>query len=243
MLGKYISDCEDSLTAAVLPHLMHLSAELFWQILRGACCTDTLPSFPGELLDVNFWPKWNPEGTHNVNYVEPDAFIRFDRFDLIIEAKREDSKGQGISQWKRELTAYANVYGEERAEVRMIALGGNGDQTADTEITALWKDADAHGNGCPPDHKIHCPVHKCKWTGLLSECLRHRKELKGLKLKSSQTHATLRILDDTIALFAHYGFSTGRWFSDFDFSKLQLSPSIAPHLQLFQCRRLQFQNP
>jgi hypothetical protein len=94
MLGRFIRACEDSLTAAVFTHLLHLPAEVFWRILRRACCTDTLPESAGEPLSVDYWPSWDPKGTGNTNRVVPDFFIRFRGFDLIIEAKRWDSDMQ-----------------------------------------------------------------------------------------------------------------------------------------------------
>src|SRR5881227_2646233 len=99
MLGKYIKHCEDSLTCSVLPHLLHLPFELFWQILHNACFTGALPAQVGEpVSDIEFWPKWDPEGTPNNTYVEPDVFIRFPRFDLIIEAKYGDEGSQSLEQ-------------------------------------------------------------------------------------------------------------------------------------------------
>src|SRR5712671_1413367 len=104
MLEKFIDNpCEDSLTAAVFSHLLHLPSEVFWQILRNACHTTALPQYAGEPRSVEFWPKWNADGTHNSSYVEPDVFIRFASFDLIIEAKREDEYQQHRGQWENEV--------------------------------------------------------------------------------------------------------------------------------------------
>src|SRR6266568_1660228 len=100
MLGKFIYICENSQTAAVFTDLLHLPAEDFWRILCNACYTKLLPQYAGEPRLVEFWPKWNPNKTQNENYVEPDVFIRFSSFDLIIEAKREDERQQCRGQWE-----------------------------------------------------------------------------------------------------------------------------------------------
>jgi hypothetical protein len=52
MLGKHLNHCEDSLTAAVFTHLLHLPTEVFWKILRNACYTRKLPEFPGEPWNI-----------------------------------------------------------------------------------------------------------------------------------------------------------------------------------------------
>ncbi|MFA6290075.1 MAG: hypothetical protein WC661_22035 [Opitutaceae bacterium] len=99
LMGKHINHCEDSLTAAVFTHLLHLPVELFWRILRDACYTCRLPENSGEVLDAAFWPAWDAAGTNNSARVIPDLFLRFTEFDLIIEAKRWDDSMQDKHQW------------------------------------------------------------------------------------------------------------------------------------------------
>ena len=117
MLAKHLNHCEDSLTSAIFNHLFHLPAELFWQILRNACYGKDLPMHAGELLEVKYFPKWDAAGTTNEQFVEPDLFLRFREFDLIIEAKRWDDGMQDPAQWEKELIAYANEYGSEQLAV------------------------------------------------------------------------------------------------------------------------------
>ncbi len=224
MLGKHINKhCEDSLTASVFSHLLHLPSEVFWRILRNACYTDSLPEFAGEPEMVEPWPNWNPEGTGNTNRVVPDLFLRFAEFDLIIEAKRWDANMQDPEQWRKELIAYSNRYGKEGVPVKLIALGG---------IRGVADDQ-VRNAGIP------CTVHMCKWDRLLTECQRMKKELKRLTYSTSHTEAWGRILSDLIDLFAWHSFSTGLWFENFSFDKHRLSPSIARHLRLFQNRSSQ----
>ena len=199
MLGKYINICEDSLTAAVFTHLLHLPMEVFWRILRNACYTDRLPEYPGEPISVEFWPNWNPKGTDNSNRVVPDLFIRFANFHLIIESKRWDANMQDRSQWTKEATAYNTEFGSEKIPVGMIAMGGISD-TRDEEVPAF-----------------NFPVFMCKWERVLWECQQMEKELKGLKYPSSQTQACVRTLTHLINLFGWHGFVKLRWFDDFDF--------------------------
>lgn len=220
MLGKFINHCEDSLTAAVFTHLLHLPSEVFWQILRNASYTTSLPEVAGEPQSVEFWPPWNPEGTGNSNRVIPDLFIRFRAFDLIIESKRWDDDMQSPAQWANELTAYRNEYSDDQVPVRMIALGG------------IWDKKDA----VVSSKDASCPVHMCKWTRVLDECKRMRKELERLKYPASQTLAQVRTLAHVIDLFACHGFQTGDWFSDLVSATqlVRLGPSVSSHHKTFQ---------
>lgn len=237
MLGQFITHCEDSLTASVFTHLLHLPSEVFWKILSSAAYTDQLPRRIGEPSQFDFWPKWKAAGTQNSHYVEPDVFIRFPEFDLIIEAKRWDERQQSSSQWMSELIAYANEYGEEKRPVKMIALGGLHDVN-DEEISHDWKFEDDHEK-INDSHRFVCPVHMCRWDRLLHQCRRLQNELVRLEYPTSQTFATRRILDHVIELFNSHGYSTGLWFTDFNFEPNRLSSIITPHLTIFQNRSRQ----
>lgn len=228
MLGKFINHCEDSLTAAVFTHLLHLPTEVFWQILCNACYTDKLPKSPGDPRSIDFWPNWDPEGTDNSDRVIPDLFIRFVSFDLIIESKRWDTDMQNPKQWINEMTAYDNEYGNEKIPVRMIALGGIWD-TKD-EVVTLKSNS--------------CHVHMCKWARVLDECKRMRKELERLKYPTSQTQAHVRTLTHLIDLFAWHGFQTGEWFADLvaNAQLVRLVSSNASHHKALQRMSIQLKN-
>ena len=221
MLFQFIDKpCEDSLTAAVFTHLLHLPSEIFWQILKRACHTDSLPQYAGEpSCKVEFWPKWNAEHTRNSRYVEPDIFIRFPNFDLIIEAKRYDDFQQDLRQWTDEVVAYNNEYGVENVPVRLIAVGG------------IWRAEDdlvTHKN-------ISCRVHMCRWGSLLEECQRMYRELEHIKYLSSATHANHRILADVISFFELHGFQTGIWLSELVATGkiIRLSSACGSHHRVF----------
>ena len=234
MLGKHLTICEDSHTASVFTHLLHLPTEVFWAILRNACHTLSLPKNPGELLDVHPWPRWDATGTGNSHSVVPDLFIRFADFDLIIEAKRGDDGMQDPDQWQRELIAYGNEYGEKDRSVRMIALGGILG-TEDETITHQWTAQGDSGTS----RELVCPVHMCRWRSLLHQCQQVRRELERLEYPTSQTAAARRVLLDLIDLFAWHGYSTGSWFRDLEFARYRLPSSVDAHLRLFHDRSRQ----
>ncbi len=224
MLGKHLNHCEDSLTAAVFTHLLHLPCEEWWPILRGSCFTGTLPERPGEPEAVEYWPKWSAKDTDNASYVEPDVFLRFTDFDLIIEAKRWDDGMQTRKQWESEHRAYANEYGSDGRPVRMIALGGiHGTEDETLKLS---------GSG----HSGSCTVHMSQWGRLLTQCKERRRELALVSGSNATKAAWVRVLDDLIDLCGWHGFSTGQWFKSFQFGPNLLSLSVDGHLALFARR-------
>jgi hypothetical protein len=164
--------------------------------------------------------------------VEPDVFICFKEFDLIIEAKRWDEKMQSRSQWENELQGYANEHGELRKPVRLIALGGIR-STDDDQIEAQWSNPAKGGKSIV----IQCPVHMCRWQSLLSECRRMERELKRASYPSSQTHANQRILLTVISIFEAHSFLLGTWFCEMVPRLPQIANNIGSHVsKLHSCR-------
>jgi len=215
MIARFVaSPCENSLTAGVFSHLLHLPFDICWGIIRSACCSANLPAYPGEPIHVDPWPIWSARDTTNSSYVEPDFFLRFAGFDLIIEAKRWDHGMQSHAQWMRELVAYGNEYGAERKEVRMLAVGGiHG--INDEMLSHLWRPSTDDPNDRGGEtHLFECEVHMCRWSRLLAECLRMERELKRLETPTPQTFAHRRILSDLIAFFSSHGFQTGIWYNE-----------------------------
>jgi hypothetical protein len=96
-----ISLKEDTLTSSVFDYLLLLPDSLFWEIIKKSCYQNNLPGNISFIESYEFWPHWDSENTTKTNYIEPDMFIRFDNFDLIIEAKRWDNNQQYITQWKK----------------------------------------------------------------------------------------------------------------------------------------------
>ena len=242
MLGDFINHCENSLTAAVFSHLLHLPGELWWQLLRGACYSAELPAVAGELHSVDFRPKWDPDGTDNVSYVEPDLFLRFAEFDLIIEAKRWDQSQQDPKQWQKEVRAYWHEYMAEETtpnigrKLRLIALGGvwtTEDQEASVQVPRAAT-RQANGADGARGASFSCPVHMARWGRLLGECKRMARELEQARYRSSQTRAHERILSHLIGLFAAHGFQTGRWFDEIVPELPSFGPSLALARAAFQ---------
>ena len=214
MLAPFIDrPREDSLTASVISHLLHLPFEVCWRILRNACYqSEMLPQNPGE-PEVHAWPHWSPTGTRNSRFVEPDVFLRFPDFDLIVEAKFEDWGQQNPEQWARELEAYGNEYGEERRFVKMLAIGGI-HQTHDALIKHRWIPPCNGGDKEEAPHDFDCPVHMCQWSRVLHQCRQLEREITKAAYPTSQSLAHRRILADLIRMFAHHGYQTGIWYSE-----------------------------
>ena len=202
MLSRHIHPKEDTLTASVLGHLLHLPIEIFWELLRTSCDGHDLPAECGVSVEVEPWPKWPAEGTTNTSYVEPDIFLRFKDFDLIIEAKRWDHEMQYENQWSNQLIAYHRQFGQEEKPSYYLALGGLG-----TFGLEEFRDAESRTS----------LIHKVRWQSILTQSQRFLRRLDTAPFSSSQDRSHVRILSDLIDLFAVHGFSTGRWFEDFQF--------------------------
>lgn len=182
---------EDSLTSSVFERMFYLPVELFWQILSEACYGNHLPLNTGRILSKEFWPHWDAEDTKNENFVEPDVFIRFEHFDLIIEAKRFDVNQQYKAQWQNQIKAYKNEYGEENKSLFYIALGG------------------LKSKECEKVENIH--VIKCQWKQLLFVTNNIYEQLSSAQKITNTIDATLNILNDLIIAFQIHGYYTGKW--------------------------------
>ena len=126
------AQCEDSLTSSVFERLALLSDENLWWVLRNACDKQALAAKPlpdnvGKLEKFEFWPSWKPDSQleRNSSRVEPDVFLRFEQYDIIVEAKRHDfTQSQNIEQWQNELGAWCQEFQTDRPVV-LLAIGGN----------------------------------------------------------------------------------------------------------------------
>lgn len=218
MLGPFIDrPSEDSLTASVFSTLLHLPIIEFWQLLRKACPAAALPDCVSEPDSIEYWPKWEATDTANTSYVEPDVFIRFPEFDLIVEAKRGDIGSQHKSQWQNEVQSYCNVYGTEGREVRLIALGGIWDiQDESVPIPASASNAGT---------ERRCPVHMAEWRRLLEAITDERRRLRE-ESPSGNDQARMRILTDAIHFLDVHGFTPLRFFSSFNFSRNALAADL-----------------
>ena len=218
MINRFLKSDEDSLTGSVFSTLLNLPIELFWQLLQQACHSTTLPDHSGELIEVEYWPHWDPTHTTNTSFIEPDLFLRFSGFDLIIEAKRWDDRQQNPQQWQNECQSYFNEYGEEPKPLYFLALGGI-HQEQDDQVSITH----------PLPTTI--PVIKARWGRLLAVIQQLKNDLEAVRTQSSQTQAQIRTCQHAVDLFAWHGYFTGRWANDLPFHKHTSITLPTPKLQ------------
>ena len=202
---------EDPKTSSVFENLMLLPDNVFWHILRTSCFYNAgMNETSGNLVSYVFWPRWSANGNdiENMNIVEPDLFIRFDEFDVIIEAKYNELGGQYQKQWEQELKAYDNEYGEEGKKVIFIAVGGN--VTKDKERITVR-------------NKIFT-IYKCSWLSLLIKVNNYKKELEDISVPDVNLSATLRLLDNIILAFNINGVYNIDWFNSMETDKIVINP-------------------
>lgn len=195
-LNNKTNSREDQITSTIIGLLKYLPSELFWNIIRNACNDNSnLPKLPGDIDFISFWDKWSAEETINKNYVEPDVFIQFSEFNVIIEVKPYEDGGQYKQQWRNQITAYNNEFTEGKKLI-YISLGGNYIKTNDKLI---YKEKEYI-------------INKCNWTGILLEVSDVLKELKKIKTPFPNKLASIRILEDVIRGFNFFGYFDINWF-------------------------------
>lgn len=209
---------EDRKTSSVFENLMLLPDNVFWSILKTSCFfNNKILSNSGRLLFYNFWPHWDNTGTDNSSYVEPDLFIRFEEFDVIIEAKYGDYGGQYLKQWNQELTAYDNEYGKEEKPVIFIAVGGNMSMNVE-EITIRGK---------------KFQIFKCNWLSLLIATNKYKGELKKISVPDMNISATLRLLENIILAFNINRVYNIDWFNSMAIEKNIINPSSIDNIKKY----------
>ena len=201
---------EDPKTSAIFENLLLLPENICWAILREACSEGSeLPVVSGRLLEYEFWPHWNPEGTRNQSFVEPDLFLRFQQFDVVIEAKYGDSAGQDKEQWEREVTSYYNEYEDDAKTLVFIAVGGN---------TSKCKES-VNGKG----HKVD--VYRCTWESILLAVSHYEENLRRLALCDYSVEAQKRTVANIILAFNINGIYNMEWFGSLWKNHYNLSQS------------------
>lgn len=140
-IRNQIWNLEDVKTSSIIGNLLHLPTSIFWQILLNASDENDaegnmLPALSAgeDILDFEFWPYWTLE-----DKVEPDVFIRFTNFDLIIELKVHDYNSQEPGQWNREFAAYYKRYPNENKPVYLIAISGKTNKTMNNVFQCSWQ--------------------------------------------------------------------------------------------------------
>ncbi len=189
--------CEDSLTSTVFDLLKYLPDDVFWRILRNSLYHKKIPKESGKILEIKFWEKWNSENTINSKYVEPDLFIRYSDFDVIIEAKRYNESQQYIGQIEKEVISYFNEYIDDEKDLYVIKMGG------------IWNTIDDE-NIEKNDRKVI--VCKSDWTKLLDEISSEYHKLKTIDFTHIEPYK--RIFEDLIKGFEMHGFFKKHWLKD-----------------------------
>ena len=140
-IRNQVWNLEDAKTSSIIGSLLHLPTDLFWNIMREAAehtdgFSHQLPiaGETGEIIDVEFWPYWTLE-----DKVEPDVFVRFEKFDLIIELKVHDYNQQTSWQWKREFAAYRKHFPNIEKPVFLIAISGKTDERMANVFQCSWQ--------------------------------------------------------------------------------------------------------
>lgn len=188
---------EDVKTSSVLGLLTLLPAELFWKLLRGSISEScSLPVSSGDILNVEFWPHWSVSGrgldVTNNNFVEPDVFIEFEHFDIIVEVKL-DGNFQYEEQWNNEICAYKSNVGENK-QLIFVALGGNCTLDAQTISKGRLKGF---------------PIYKSSWNRLLEVVHVEAEYLKQAEFQYDRH--VLRILHMIERSFSIYGERVTLW--------------------------------
>ncbi len=189
---------EDSQTSFVFELMSYLPRELFGRILRNSINQNLLNIDFTTLYEISFWPHWNSHGTDNTNHVEPDVFIQFDEYDILIEAKKYDENQQDPNQWKKQIRAYQNEYGEDNKTLIFIALGG------------IWKNKaeSLTVNNCK------YTIVKCRWASILNSVKQVQKE-KEIEQPTRFVLANLIVVFQQIFEFLNFC-----WFESLEYEKL-----------------------
>ena len=198
MHGKYKQHklpCEDSLTATLFDNLKHLPDVRLYKILNNSLLGGQMPEESGKLLYISFWEKWSAKNTGNSNYVEPDVFLRFEEFDIIIEAKKNDSTDIFDAQIANELMAYFNEYRDDKKKLFFIPIGQYQPNVFDkARLHESYKDDEFD-------------IRKTNWKAILENVAIEKEK------EESPEHEK-RILNDIIQGFELHQFFRKKWLKD-----------------------------
>ena len=199
--------CEDSLTSTAFDLLKYLPIDIFWGIFRKSLYHQKLPEISGEILELSFWSKWNADETNNIRYVEPDVFIRFRNFDVIIEAKRYNENQQKEQQISNEIQSYFNEFGEDNKDLYFVQLGG-----------LLNLEDEEH----PFSNNKKIVLCKTDWTKLLDQIVLEKNKLKNIDYP--QINSYKRIFEDLIKGFEIHSFFKKIWLESLKTTQISSHP-------------------
>jgi hypothetical protein len=132
---------EDFLTASVISRMAYLPSELFWEVIKRShvhCSLKqaSLPEFAGNLVNIEFWPNWVTPDSEAI-YCQPDVFLEFEKIDVIVEAKKNDSQLQNTTQLAKQLQSYFYMKEKEENDKKTIllwTLGGMGKRVLKSQV-------------------------------------------------------------------------------------------------------------
>ena len=139
-----------------------------------------MPQSIGQILSVNFWDSWTPDGEINTTRVEPDVWLEFEKAFIIIEAKKYDGGGQYEEQWRKEVKSYNLHWGKLQKRLFFIALGGN--QILQNKTITV--------------DGVNHTIHAASWYNLLNAVIK--------QLKEESNNSAKRILSDIILAFEQH---------------------------------------
>lgn len=190
---------EDALTSSIFERLMYLPQELLHHVFENSLY-DKIPHLNlQQIQSITYWPSWNSDKTSNILRVEPDIFIRNLTHDVIIEAKRYDSRQQSRHQWEKEIKAYYNEYAEDNKPLVFIALGGL--HTTETSIITVFG--------------VNHSIYMCSWKSILDTIQHIIYDMELATLYTYNNKAITKILKDIVLCFELFGFSTSLWLERF----------------------------
>lgn len=198
--------CEDSLTSSVFDLLKYLPDEIFSEILKNSLFHRKIVEENFIIENVSYWDKWDALNTTNTNYVEPDLFIRTNKFDLIIEAKRNDYFQQSESQLRNEVIAYLNEFGSDNKKIYFLQVGG------------IYGTADIEDFQIDYNGKRNIIILITNWSRILEAVLHTRDKIT--QLNSTTGNHLLRILDDLVDAFAYHQFFSVVWLNQIRSKKI-----------------------
>jgi hypothetical protein len=211
---------EDTFTAMVFGRLCYLPMQQFWQVLKEACIP-RIPEFDCEIDDRIFWPRWDLHLPHMDSSsqlrVEPDAIIRLEAVDIILEAKRRDgSELQRPEQLAREWLSWSQLPPSSRANKSLLlAVGGFPKLT--NEAIAQFRKRVEHELALLGAKVGGVPLFAASWKSL-------RKSIDGAGGRVTG-HQRL-LLEDILSAFDLHDvlWKPPAWFSDFGAEVEGLTP-------------------
>lgn len=199
---------EDVKTSTLIGPMRYLDCNLFHQIFTNSLINSKSDTFnfkqPTIIDEFQFWPKWSAKGTDNTTYVEPDVYVKFDSFHLIVEVKFDDSSSQCEQQWENEVKSLNNeIDNQDNKPIVVWAIGGN--KTNGLELVHL------------PEQKPF-QVYKVSWVNLYNSVLSVKDRFEG---SSNQK----RLLEDICKAFHFYGYHPVSWFSNLESFDIKYEPN------------------